>query len=55
MIGENGTFKNKISDEEMSLLPVNSFPGVIHLIERTEQVNAAIDYLSIQPCLGFDT
>lgn len=55
MIGENGTFKNKISDEEMSLLPLNAFPGSIHLIERADQVNAAIDYLSIQKSLGFDT
>jgi ribonuclease D len=55
MIGENGTFKNKITDEEMSLLPMNSFPGSIHLIERADQVNAAIEYLNNQDLLGFDT
>lgn len=55
MIEENGIFKNKITDEEMSLLPLGAFPGSIHLIERTEQVNAAIEYLNSQNSLGFDT
>jgi ribonuclease D len=55
MTGENGNLKKKITDEEMSLLPLNSFPGSIYLIEKAEQVNAALDYLSVQNCLGFDT
>ncbi len=55
MNGENGNFIKKITDEEMSLLPLNSFPGSIYLVERVEQVNAALEYLSIQNLLGFDT
>jgi len=55
MDGENGIFKKSITEEELKLLPLNSFPGTIYVIEKPEQVNAALEYLSAQNSLGFDT
>lgn len=55
MSGENGNLRKKITDEELSLLPLTSFHGSIYLVERIEQVNMAIEYLSHQSALGFDT
>ena len=52
---ENGTLKKSISNDEMSLMQLSAFEGTIHLIERIEQVNPALDYLKHQPILGFDT
>jgi ribonuclease D len=52
---DNCILKKSISNDEMSLLPLSAFEGTIHLIERIEQVNPALDYLKNQSILGFDT
>lgn len=48
-------FKKSITDEELSELPLSFFEGKIHLIEKVEQMTAAVNYLKQQPILGFDT
>lgn len=55
MSEENCSLKKSISNDEMSALPLSSFAGTIHLIERIEEVNPALDYLKNQTLLGFDT
>jgi ribonuclease D len=44
-----------ISKEEINELPLGQFEGKIHLIDRLEQVEDAVDYLVSQPMIGFDT
>ncbi len=44
-----------ISNEQIKQLPVIQFPGHIYVIDRTEQVKQAVDFLSRQQILGFDT
>jgi ribonuclease D len=48
-------FKKSITDEEVAELPLSFFEGKIHLIEKVEQMTAAVNYLKQQPILGFDT
>ena len=48
-------FKKTITDEELAELPLSVFEGKIHLIEKVEELTAAVNYLKIQPILGFDT
>jgi len=48
-------FKKTITDEELSELPLSVFEGKIHLIEKVEELTAAVNYLKQQPILGFDT
>lgn len=55
MSEENCSLKKSISNDEMSALPLSSFAGTIHLVERIEEVNPALDYLKNQTLLGFDT
>lgn len=51
----NCSLKKSITNDEMSELPLSSFEGTIHLIERIEEVIPALDYLKNQTLLGFDT
>jgi ribonuclease D len=48
-------FKKTITDEELSELPLSAFEGKIHLVEKVEELTAAVNYLKKQPILGFDT
>jgi len=49
------TLKKSISNDELAELPLSSFEGVIHLIEQPEEMGEALEYLSRQSILGFDT
>jgi len=49
------TLKKSISNDELAELPLSSFEGVIHVIESPEEMGAALEYLSFQTILGFDT
>ena len=48
-------FKKSITEEELSELPLSFFEGKIHVIEKVEQLTDAVNYLKMQPILGFDT
>lgn len=47
--------KKCISNDELAELPLSSFEGVIHVIEQPEDMDLALEYLSRQSMLGFDT
>lgn len=47
--------KKCISNDELAELPLSSFGGVIHVIEQPENIDSAVEYLSRQTILGFDT
>ena len=47
--------KKSISNDELAELPLSSFEGVIHVIEQLEDLDLALEYLSRQSILGFDT
>jgi ribonuclease D len=49
------TLKKSISNDELAEMPLSSFGGVIHVIENPEQIGSALEYLSGQSILGFDT
>jgi len=49
------TMKKSISNDELAELPLSSFEGIIHVIENPEDVGTALEYLSKQTILGFDT
>ena len=55
MSQEFNTMKKSISNDELAELPLSSFEGVIHLIEQPEDMDLALEYLSRQAILGFDT
>lgn len=44
-----------ISKEEINELPLGQFEGKIYLIDRTDQVEEAVDFLEDQRIIGFDT
>lgn len=44
-----------ISKEELLELPLGQFEGPIYLIDRTDQVEDAVDFLEDQLLIGFDT
>jgi len=48
-------FQKTISKEELSELPFTQFGGDIHLIEKEEELEFAINYLQKQELIGFDT
>jgi len=48
-------YKKTISKEEIQLLPTGKFEGKIEVIDKYWQVDKAIEYLSAQKVLGFDT
>jgi ribonuclease D len=45
----------KITKEQIAELPVEKFSGRIQVIDREEELPNALNYLSSQPALGFDT
>lgn len=49
------TLKKSISNDELAVLPVAAYEGVIHLVESPEQLEVALEYLAKQTILGFDT
>ena len=49
------TLKKSISNDELAELPLSSFEGIIHVIENHEDLGLALEYLSSQSILGFDT
>ena len=55
MSQEFNTLKKSISNDELAELPLSSYEGVIHLIEQPEEMELALEYLSRQSILGFDT
>ena len=55
MSQEFNTLKKSISNDELAELPLSSFEGVIHVIENLEDLEPALEYLSYQTILGFDT
>lgn len=48
-------YKESISKDELAELPLQQFEGEILLINSKENYQTAIDYLSKQDILGFDT
>lgn len=48
-------FKESISKEELTDLPLRWFEGEIYVIDKPEQVNDVADFLSTQSLIGFDT
>src|SRR5690554_3012162 len=48
-------FKESITKEELTELPLRWFDGEINVIEEREQVYGAINYLATHTVIGFDT
>lgn len=48
-------YRESISKDELAELPLQQFEGEILLIDSEEDYYAAVDYLSKQEILGFDT
>lgn len=48
-------YQPTISKEEIATLPLAAFQGNTLVIDRSEQIGGAIDYLRKQPLIGFDT
>lgn len=46
---------DKISKEEINQLPLARYEGKIHLIQRPDEVAAAVERIREHPVLGFDT
>lgn len=55
MSQEFNTLKKSISNDELAELPLSSFEGIVHVIEQPEDLDSALEYLSRQTILGFDT
>ena len=48
-------FKESITTEELTDLPLQWFNGDIYIIDKPGQVNDVAEFLSTQPVIGFDT
>lgn len=48
-------FKESITKEELTDLPLRWFSGDIYIIDSAEQVNDVAEFLSSQAVIGFDT
>jgi ribonuclease D len=48
-------YKGTIDKEELAVLPLIQFDGEIQLVESKEDYHSAVEYLSRQKILGFDT
>lgn len=48
-------FKERITKEELTILPLRSFDGEIQVIEEYDQLDEVVGYLSSQDVIGFDT
>ena len=49
------SYKEKITKEEISLLPVNKFEGEIYVVDNVSDVAKCAKYLKQHSVLGFDT
>ncbi len=49
------TYQNTITNEELHTLPVGAWEGPTEVIDSTEQLHAACDFLLSQEVVGFDT
>ena len=49
------SFVSEISNEELNALPLVSFEGKIHVIDRLIEAESAVNWLRSFPVLGFDT
>ena len=49
------SFVSEISNEELHALPLVSFEGKIHVIDRLIEAESAVNWLRTFPVLGFDT
>jgi ribonuclease D len=47
--------RKNISNDELAEFPLSAFEGVIHVIEKPEDLEKALKYLNNQFILGFDT
>lgn len=52
---EESPFPARISKEDINALPIYRYEGPIHLINRDDQVDAALESLRSEPIIGFDT
>lgn len=48
-------YRENISNEEVNALPVGAFGGQIVVVDTTEAIAQACEYLAAQPVIGFDT
>jgi ribonuclease D len=48
-------FKESITKQELTDLPLRWFEGDIHIIEEYGQMNGVVEYLASQEVIGFDT
>ena len=48
-------YVNKITKEEIALLPIEEFKGRIITLLTEKDADKAVDYLSQFPMIGFDT
>jgi ribonuclease D len=48
-------FQEYITREELDELPLRAFEGEIVVVDRTDQLESAINYLSNEKMIGFDT
>ena len=48
-------YVNKITKEEIALLPIEEFKGRIITLLTEKDADKAVDYLSKFPMIGFDT
>jgi ribonuclease D len=48
-------FKESITKEELTDLPLRWFKGDIYIIEKQQQVNDVAEFLATQSVIGFDT
>lgn len=48
-------FKESISKEELTDLPLRWFEGDIYVVDNPEMVQDVADFLATQPIIGFDT
>lgn len=49
------SYKEEISKEELSQLPLRHFDGEIIVVNRISDIKKAVNYLAGFDCLGFDT
>lgn len=48
-------YTQKITKDEMAMMPVEVYSGKVVLIDDEKDVPSAIEYLSTRECVGFDT
>lgn len=48
-------FKERITKEELTILPLRGFDGEIRVIDEHDQLEDVVRYLSAQKVIGFDT